>query len=171
MATRLSDATRMRIAAAYPGLLDALAAGAIMADYYQAARVSADQVRVWRMEDQARELEWQAAREQSADAYADQISEISNNPGFDSGIARVKIDGLKWLASKRNPKTYSDKAQLDVNVRTVDLTRIISEANARLAGRVPRVLEHDARTQQVIGDALSGELAAHGIKGLLSDLT
>ena len=148
MATRISDETRARIAAAYPVLLDALAAGEVMDPYYKAAGVSADQVRVWRMEQGAagdREAQWQAARAQSADAYADRIVEIVYNPGADSGIARVRMDALRWLASKRNPAYYSDKAQLDVNVRTVDLTRIIEAANARLiASQAGRVLEHDA---------------------------
>jgi hypothetical protein len=56
----------------------------------------------------------------------------------------VHVDTLKWACAKRNPRTYSEKAQLDVNVKTLDLTRIISEANARLANAPRgRVLEHD----------------------------
>ena len=148
MATRIGEETRARIAAAYGGLLDALAAGEGMEPHYKAAGVSADQVRVWRMEQGAageREAQWQAARAQSADAYADRIIEIAYNPGDDSGIARVRMDALRWLASKRNPRDYSDKAQLDVNVKTVDLTRIIEAANARLiASQAGRVLEHES---------------------------
>jgi hypothetical protein len=55
---------------------------------------------------------------------------------------RVHVDTLKWAARIRNPRAYSDKSSIDVNVRTVDLTRIISEANARLAAReAGRVIE------------------------------
>lgn len=162
MATRISDETRARIEAIYGGLLDALAAGEEMAPSYEIAKVSADQVRVWRMEDKSgeREKQWQAAREQSADAYADRVSAIANNPGFDSGIARVKMDALRWLAAKRNPRAYSDKSSVDVNVRTVDLTKIIGDANARLAAaQAGRVLEGEV-LRLALPDAAqhSGEL-------------
>lgn len=150
MATRISEATAARIAAAWPGLLDALAAGEVMAPHYAAAGVSADQVRVWRVSrGPSAAAEWDSAREQSADAYADRAAEVANNPGTDSGIARVRLDALKWLAAKRCPRTYSDKATLDVNVRTVDLTRIIEAANARLlaARQVGRVVESEVIQQ------------------------
>lgn len=132
MATRIGPETCKRIEQAWPDLLDALAAGEVMAPHYAKAKVSADQVRVWRLQDQERASAWDAAREQSADAYADMILDVANNHK-DSNSARVRIQALQWLAAKRNPRTYSDKAQLDVNVRTVDLTRIIEAANARLA--------------------------------------
>jgi hypothetical protein len=51
----------------------------------------------------------------------------------------MKVDTLKWAARIRNPRLYGDKAQLDVNVRTLDLTRIISDAQARLAAS--RIIE------------------------------
>ena len=63
---------------------------------------------------------------------------------WDSAHARTRIDTLKWAARLRNPRDYSDKAQLDVNVRTVDLTRIIEQANQRLANAPrARILEHN----------------------------
>ncbi len=144
MATRISAETAARIEKAWPYLLDALAAGEVMAPVYKAAGLTADQVRVWRVAGgPERATEWDSAREQSADAYADRAVEVANNPGVDSGIARVRLDALKWLASKRNPRQYSDKATLDVNVRTVDLTRIIEAANARLlaARQVGQIVE------------------------------
>lgn len=126
-----------------------------MAPVYAAAGVTADQVRVWRVEDAQRVKEWETAREQSADAYADQVAEVANNPRLDSGHARVRIDALKWLAARRNPKTYGDKAQLDVNVRTIDLTRIIDAANARLEqARAGRVIEHEPAPAAALADLL-----------------
>ena len=140
MATRISPETSERIAAAWPDLLDQLAAGEVMAPHYKRHGVSADQVRVWRVAGgPERAAEWDAAREQSADAYADQVADMVNNPGADSGIARAKLDALKWLASKRNPRSYSDRVDHNVTVRTIDLTRIIEAANARLASA--RVIE------------------------------
>lgn len=157
MTTRISDATRARIAQVWPDLLDQLAAGAVMGPIYTAAGLTADQVRVWRMELGAageRENQWQSAREQSADAYADKVVEVANSPGSDSGIARVKMDAWRWLAGKRNPKAYSDRAQLDVNVRTVDLTRIIESANARLAAsQAGRIIEGHV-VRQALADLL-----------------
>ena len=110
-----------------------------MAPIYKAAGTTADQVRVWRIEDPARVTEWDTARAQSADAYADMILETANSAAADSNAARVKIQALQWIASRRDPRTYGDKAQVDVNVRTIDLTRIIQDANARLAAT--RIIE------------------------------
>ena len=143
MATRISEETAARIAAAWPDLLDQLAAGEVMAPHYARHKVSADQVRVWRVAGgPERAQEWDTAREQSADAYLDRIIQIADNPGSDSGSARVRIDALRWLASKRNPRAYSDKSTVDVNVRTVDLTSIIQDANARLAAaQVGRIID------------------------------
>ena len=157
MATRISAETAARIEKAWPDLLDQLAAGEVMAPHYARHKVSADQVRVWRVAGgPTRATEWDSAREQSADAYLDRIAQIADNPGSDSGIARVRIDAMRWIASKRNPRLYSDRAQLDVNVRTVDLTRIIEAANARLAAsQAGRIIEGQVIEQ---GRALLAEL-------------
>lgn len=144
MATRISEETAERIEQHYPDLLDALAAGEVMAPHYKAAGTTADQVRVWRLRSPDRLAAWDAAREQSADAYADMILDVANNHK-DSNSARVRIQALQWLAAKRNPRTYNEKSQLDVNVRTVDLTRIIEAANARLAAaQAGRVIEAES---------------------------
>ena len=144
MATRIGDDTRARIAAAWPDLITAVATGASIGAACERAGVSTDQVRVYRIGDAQAEKEWAFAREQSADAYADQISEMINSPMPDSGCARVRMDALRWLASKRNPRVYSDKQQIDMTVRTVDLTAIIQAANARLArAREPITIEHE----------------------------
>ena len=97
-----------------------------------------------------REKEWQIAREQSADYFADRVLEVANNPDADSGIARVRMDAYRWLASKRNPHVYSDKQTVNLNVKTVDLTRVIQDAQARLAAaRQPRVIEGEVSRPQI----------------------
>jgi len=137
MATRIGDETKDRIAAAWPALIAAVADGSNIGEVCAKAGVTRDQVRVYRIADAERNKEWELAREQSAEAFADQIHDIVNNIGADSNAARVRIQALQWLAAKRNPRQYSDKSSVDVNVRTVDLTAIIRDANARLqAGRV-----------------------------------
>ena len=142
MATRIGEDTRKRIEAAWPDLLDALAAGEIMAPHYAKAKVSADQVRVWRVESPDRGKEWDTAREQSADAYADMIAEVANTPMSDSAAARVRIQALQWLAGKRNVQRYGERTTHDLTIKTIDLTTIIQAANARLAAAQPgRVIE------------------------------
>jgi hypothetical protein len=132
MATRISEETAARIERAFPDLLDALAAGEVMAPHYAKAKVSADQVRVWRVAVPERLAAWDAARQQSADAYADMILDVANNHK-DSNSARVRIQALQWLAARRDPKVYADSSKITHEVRTVDLTAIILAANARLA--------------------------------------
>lgn len=166
MTTRIGAETRAKIAAAWPDILGGIASGDLVRDVLKRAGFSYTQVRAYYQEDAQRRKEWEDAREESADSFLDEVLAVSRDSGDivrdaageivldkdgqpllirpDSALARVRVDALKWAARIRNPRAYSDKAQLDVNVRTVDLTRIISEANARLAGRAPRVLEHDA---------------------------
>ena len=166
MTTRISDELRARIASHWPDILAGIAAGALVRDVLKRASVSYASIMCWIREDPSRRVEWDDAREQSAEAFIDEALDVARFPGelvrddkgdvvlgkdgkplviaIDSAHARTRIDTLKWAARIRNPRAYSDKAQLDVNVKTVDLTRIISEANARLAGRAPRTLEHDA---------------------------
>ena len=142
MATRISEETAARIAQAWPDLIAAVAGTGRIDHACSAAGLSTDQVRVYRMARPDAEKEWQTAREQSADYYADQVAAIADNPGADSGTARVRMDAYRWLAAKRNPKAYNDKSTVDVNVRTVDLTRIIQDANARLAAaQAGRIIE------------------------------
>ena len=149
MTTRIGDETRARIAAVWPALMSALETGEPFGPILDAAGLSRGQVRCYRIEDKARDTEWQVAREFGADAYADKVDEIANNPGADANIARVRIQAYQWLASKRNPRVYSEKQTIDMNVKTVDLTRIIQDANARLiASRAPRTIDHD--TGQVV---------------------
>jgi hypothetical protein len=85
--------------------------------------------------------EWDEAREASADAFFEDAVEITYN-STDPKLARAQVDALLRFAARRDPRRYSERQTLDVNVRAVDLTRIISEANARLAAReAGRVIE------------------------------
>lgn len=53
----------------------------------------------------------------SADALADEIREIMVDPLLDSNEKRVRIDTLKWIASKRLPKVYGDRIQSDIDMQ------------------------------------------------------
>lgn len=163
MATRISPELAARVRVAWPALLADVAGGAQIRQAIEARGLQTEWIRAFRALEPGADAEWQRAKEESADAFSDEGLNVARNPvkvippgaegneqgtqpliiRIDPASARVHVDYLKWLAAKRNPRTYSDKAQLDVNVRTVDLTRIISEANARLAGRAPRTIEHE----------------------------
>lgn len=160
---KISTETAARVTQHWPDILGEIAAGELVRDALKRAGVSYGMIRAYIQGDAQRRKEWEDAREESADAFLDEAMGVARGSGDivrddkdaivygkdgqpliirpDAALARVRVDTLKWAARIRNPRAYSDKAQLDVNVRTVDLTRIISEANARLAGRAPRILE------------------------------
>jgi len=151
--TRISQETRARMFAAWEGILGKVADGALVGKTLESAGFSREMLRAF-LYDPERKKEWDTARELSADAFFDQAQEIANSCDADPKAARVRLQALMWLASKRNPRVYSEKAQLDINVRTLDLTPIISAANARLAAsRVPMVIEG-------VSTRLSEELAS-----------
>ena len=123
-----------------------LADGELVRDALEQHGITRDMLRAFLVLEPGAQKEWDAARERSADAFMDQALDAANNRALDPAHARVKIDTLKWAARIRNPRLYGDKAQLDVNVRTIDLTRIIDAANQRLeAARAGRVIEHAAQ--------------------------
>ncbi len=165
MTTRMSDDTRQRIAAAWPDIIGALANGAQVNVTLTKHGVSAPTARLYRLENPLAQSEWDAAREQSADALFDEALSIARDPFVDLGKndkgeqvivrrdsahARTHIVTLKWAARIRNPRLYGDKQQLDVNVRTVDLTRIIQDANARLIhARAAQGITHDGEARRI----------------------
>jgi hypothetical protein len=158
MATGISEQTRQRIAQAWPEFLARVAAGELIKDVRASLELSEGELRVYRSQVAGAELEWQTARENSADAFAEEamaVARTSNKTQVEAADARLRVDTLKWAARMRNPKAYSDKQALDVNVRTVDLTRIIQDANARLAAS--RVIEGHV-VRQAIAAPLPDEL-------------
>lgn len=130
---RIGEDTRARIRALWPDILFDIASGKQINDTRKKFGITLGQQRAYVESEPGARAEWDKAKEDSADAFFDQVADIAYNPGPDAQSARVRADLFKWLAAKRNPRAYSDKATLDVNVRTVDLTRIIEQANARLA--------------------------------------
>jgi hypothetical protein len=144
---RISEDTAQRIAAAWHAILDAIASGKQVNHTLEAHGISRGMIRAFISADPERRAEWEAAREASADAFMDLALEhaMAAIPQADAAHARTRIDTLKWAARIRNPHAYSDKQQLDVTVKTFDMTQIIADANKRLAGRVPRILEHAPR--------------------------
>lgn len=52
------------------------------------------------------------ARLKQADAYADMILDEAFN-SLDPQIGRLRVDALKWVASKLAPKRYGDKVEVE----------------------------------------------------------
>jgi hypothetical protein len=49
------------------------------------------------------------AKEESADALADEMLDIADNTDEEAQSRRVRVDTRKWIASKLKPKKYGDK--------------------------------------------------------------
>jgi hypothetical protein len=183
MGTSIGDETRAKVKAQWQFILTELEAGALVAPLLARLGLKPEWIRAYYAGDAQARQEWADARERSGDAFADRALEIALNPcqiippgekgnekgnepliiPFEPAHARNAIDTLKWAARVRNPRAYSDKAQLDINVKTVDLTRIISEANARLArGRQPVTLEHEPTA--LLGHAAGAAIADQASK-------
>lgn len=98
-------------------------------------------IRVWLIEDAGFSAQYARAREEQADFYADEVTEIADTEP-DPNKARVRIDARKWAASKLKPKVYGDKLTLDGDM-TVKMDD--DSLNARIA--------------QLLGKAGTGEPA------------
>jgi hypothetical protein len=86
----------------------------------------------WLANNEQFRAQYARAREEQADAYADEIIEIADNasndwmerndddnPGWQANHdhinrSRLRIDSRKWVASKLAPKKYGDKMDLNV---------------------------------------------------------
>lgn len=72
-------------------------------------------IRVWLLDKPGFSAQYDKARQEQADFYADRITEIADDTlasKHEPAAAKVAIDALKWTASKLKPKKYGDK--LDV---------------------------------------------------------
>jgi hypothetical protein len=73
------------------------------------------------------------ARVRKADTLADMVlSEAFNS--HDAQIGRLRVDALKWMASKLSPKRYGDKIEVESN----------SQQNFKLSFSVPDRNTHDS---------------------------
>jgi hypothetical protein len=126
---------RTRLLAAWPEFIARLAAGDLVRDIMKDHDVSRAVLYGYLAANPTAKREWDMAREASADALYDEAMDNARGEVHKdlAQHVRTRIDTLKWAARIRNPRLYSDKSQVDVNVRTVDLTQIIRDAEARLA--------------------------------------
>ena len=67
----------------------------------------------WLAKDDAFSDQYARAREEQAESYADEITEIADNDDPDGDVQRdrLRIDARKWVSSKLKPKKYGDRIQ------------------------------------------------------------
>jgi hypothetical protein len=68
-------------------------------------------VRLWLSQQPAFLAQYTHAREEQADVYAERIVDEAE-AATDAAIGRLRMDALKWAASKLAPKRYGDKLAL-----------------------------------------------------------
>jgi hypothetical protein len=64
------------------------------------------------MNNKAFSEQYAQARQKQADSYADMILDEAFNSN-DAQIGRLRVDALKWVASKLAPKRYGDKVEVE----------------------------------------------------------
>lgn len=163
MAHYLSDEARARVAAVWPDLLARIANGDRIGDVLQALGLTRDAVRAYRVLVDKADEEYEQARKDSAASLFEDLRDLARRRSKDQVEAadkRAEMDITRWMIQKLDPKNYSDKAQLDVNVKTMDLTRIVEAANARLIAHHAPITINSVAARPVTraGDVQDAEL-------------
>ncbi len=116
-------------------ICERIADGALTEDAARAEGITAKCVRDWVREDPALGALYARAREDAADALAEQALRIAlKSTGRTCQQDRLKVDTLKWLAARRRPREYGDKMQLtDTEDRPLVVTWV-TEDRRRTAG-------------------------------------
>ncbi|HQS17106.1 hypothetical protein [Reyranella sp.] len=111
-----------------------LADGELLCDICRPARMpSRDTVRGWQSEHGPFRDRYAAARDQQADALAEEAIQIARNADADSvAVCRLQIDTIKWLIAKIAPRRYGDKVLPDATVR-VSIGDAIEKGRERVA--------------------------------------
>jgi len=154
-----------RIAAAWPDILQSIADGNRVDLTCQRLGFERNQLwRFWSRHPQRR-TEWYDAHKDSADAIIDKAIQAAECADGDAKAARVKVSMYQWLAEKRDPDRFGQRTRADINVKTVDLTAVINDANARLAAsKQGRII--DATTSN---SGLSS-LRAHAVEAITAEI-
>ena len=67
---------------------------------------------MWTIQNKIFFEQYAQARQKQADSYADMILDEAFN-SHDAQIGRLRVDALKWVASKLAPKRYGDKVEVE----------------------------------------------------------
>lgn len=82
-----------------------------------------------RQHDPLFEQSFEHARHEGLEHIADNLLVVADEY-TDVQRARLKSDNAKWLLSKRKPKIYGDKIDVNIN-QTIDISGALSEAKQR----------------------------------------
>lgn len=152
---------RARVTAAWPELLERVAAGEEVRHAIVAVGLARGAVRSYRALEPGADDEWQQARQDYAQSLFDEVMTLARTKSADQVAASDKrelLNHMRWTLQKLDPKNYSDKAQLDINVKSMDLTRIIEAANARILARTAPNIAVLAPSRTHAQDAQDAEL-------------
>lgn len=90
--------------------------------------------------------EFEDARAFAIDCRVDELYELADKAitPIDLGIAKLKSENARWIASKRARDTYGEKMEVSVH-QTLDISRALEAAEARLGP----MLDHKKITRDV----------------------
>lgn len=112
-----------------------LADGELLCDICRPIRMpSRGTVRRWQSENGAFRGQYAIARDQQADALAEEAVHIARNA--DAGtvsVCRLQIDAIKWLTAKIAPKRYGEKAVPDTAAAEASIGDAIEKGRERVA--------------------------------------
>ena len=93
--------------------------GELLCDICRPARMpSRDTVRRWQVEHGPFRDRYAVARDQQADALAEEAIQIARSADADSvAVCRLQIDTIKWLIAKIAPRRYGEKVVPDATVK------------------------------------------------------
>lgn len=142
MASTIGPDKRQAIAKAWPDILQRVGAGERVDHSCAAHGFNRQDLLLFRQGNAELTAAWYDAMKDSADAFLDKLMDVMVESETNAKGARVKASILQWIAEKRDPDKYGQRTRADINVKTVDLTAIIKDANARLAAaKDPKLIQ------------------------------
>ena len=142
----------------YLDACERIANGELVEDAARAAGCTGTSLRDWAKRADANAATYARARLVSASTLEEEILTLARSVTPETYAAdNVRINTLKWVAGKRNPREYGDKQNVEhtINVGTLHLEALQAPrttATARIAQ--PVTVQHDT----IISDASGGDV-------------
>ena len=111
-----------------------LADGELLRDICRPTRMpSRDTVRRWQSENGPFRSQYAIARDQQADALAEEATHIARNAETGTvTVCRLQIDTIKWLTAKIAPKRYGEKLVPDAEAAKGSIGDAIEKGRERV---------------------------------------
>ena len=132
-------------------------------------------VRRWQAENDPFRSQYAIARDQQADALAEEAIHVARNARAGTASARrLQVDAIKWLTAKLAPKRYGEKVAPDPTAKAADRRRNRKGAGtgAADAGEVRASMERCPPKAEVVSSVLAsaeGSLATATQKSELKE--